>query len=114
MISNYRSDTDNNNLTEEGKKQALVRNSTKLLITVYRLKYKTMPSHCLKCRKNTKYINPVVSNASNGKIMLLSKCTVCRTIKSRFIKKQEAKGILSSLVLKTSLKKVPLFDDTLF
>ena len=39
---------------------------------------------------------------------------LCHTIKSKFIKKQEAKGILSSLVLKTSLKKVPLLDDTLF
>ena len=46
-----------------------------------------MPSYCLKCRKNTKYINPVVSIASNGERMLLSKCSVCRTIKSRFIKK---------------------------
>ena len=42
--------------------------------------------------------------------MLLSKCAVCGAKKSRFIKKQEAKGILSSLGLKTPLSKVPLLS----
>ena len=42
--------------------------------------------------------------------MLLSKCAVCGAKKSRFIKKQEVKGILSSLGLKTPLSKVPLLS----
>ena len=42
--------------------------------------------------------------------MLLSKCAVCGAKKSRFIKKQEAKAILSSLGLKTPLSKVPLLS----
>ena len=46
--------------------------------------------------------------------MLLSKCAVCGAKKSRFIKKQEAKGILSSLGLKTPLNKIPLLGDILF
>ena len=46
--------------------------------------------------------------------MLLSKCAVCGAKKSRFIKKQEAKGILSSLGLKTPLSKSPLLGDILF
>ena len=50
-----------------------------------------MSSYCLKCRKNTENINPVVSKTSNGKIMILSKCAICGAKKSRFIKKQEAK-----------------------
>ena len=40
--------------------------------------------------------------------MLLSKCAKCGTKKSRFIKEQEAKGILSSLGHKTPLSKIPL------
>ena len=40
-------------------------------------KYKTMLSYCLKCRKNTKNINPKISKTNNGKIMLLSKCAIC-------------------------------------
>ena len=35
-----------------------------------------MDSYCLKCKKLTKNINPQVSNTSNGKIMMLSKCTI--------------------------------------
>ena len=43
------------------------------------------------CRKDTKSINPKVSNTSNGKTVMLSKCAVCGSKKSRFIKNQEAK-----------------------
>ena len=32
--------------------------------------------------------------------MMLSKCPICGSKKSKFIKKQEAKGILSSLAIK--------------
>ena len=46
--------------------------------------------------------------------MLLSKCATCGSKKSRFIKKQEARGLLSSLGLKVLLNKIPLFDDILF
>ena len=46
--------------------------------------------------------------------MLLSKCAICGSKKSRFIKKQEASGILSSLGLKTPLSKITLFGDILF
>ena len=46
--------------------------------------------------------------------MLLSKCAVCGSKKSRFMKEQEAKGILSSLSLQTSLNKIPLLGDILF
>ena len=75
-----------------------------------------MPSYYLKWKKKTtatttENINPRVSNTNNGKTMLLSKCAVCDSKKSRFIKKQEAKGILSSLSLKTPLSKVPLLGD---
>ena len=42
-------------------------NAMKLLIIVQRLTYKTMSFYCLKCRKNTKNINPRISNTSNGK-----------------------------------------------
>ena len=36
-----------------------------------------MKSYCLKCRKDTKNINPKVSSTSNGKAMILSKCAIC-------------------------------------
>ena len=50
---------------------------------------------------------------SNGTTMILSKCAECGNTKSRFIKNQEAKGLLSSLGLRTPLSKVPLLGDIL-
>ena len=72
-----------------------------------------MKSYCLKCRKVTENINPRVSNTSNSKTIILSKCAICGE-KSRFIKNQEAKGLLSNLGLITSLSKVPLLGAILF
>ena len=61
-----------------------------------------MESYCLKCKKHTKNIDPQVSSTTNGKVMILSKCTICGGKKSRFIKKQEAKELLSKLGIKTA------------
>ena len=68
----------------------------------------------LKAWKNTESINPKVLKTNNGKTMILSECAICDAKISRFIKKQEAKGILSSLGLKTPLNKIPLLGDILF
>ena len=57
--------------------------------------------YCLKCRKNTESKNPKVARLKNRRIMLLSKCTVSDSKKSKFVKQQEASGLLSSLGIKT-------------
>ena len=72
-----------------------------------------MLSYCLRCEKNTENINPKVSKTSNGRTMLSSKCAVRGSTKSRFTKEQEAKGILSTLGLKTPLSRNPLFGNIL-
>ena len=48
-----------------------------------------MRSCCLKCRKDTENINSRVSNTSDGRTTILSKCAICGSKKSRFIKKQK-------------------------
>ena len=73
-----------------------------------------MKSYCLKCRKDTENINPKVSSTSNSKAIILSKCSICGSKKSRFIKNQEAKGLLSNLGFRTPLSKVPILGDILF
>ena len=73
-----------------------------------------MKSYCLKCRKDTENINPRVSNTSNGRKTILSKCAICGSKKSRFFKNQEVKRLLSNLGLKTPLSKVPVLGDILF
>ena len=70
-----------------------------------------MKLYCLKCKKYSKNMNPQVSSTSNGRLMILSKCAKCIGKKSKFIKKHEAKGLLSKLGIKTSL---PILDDILF
>ena len=73
-----------------------------------------MLTYCLKCKKNTENVNSNVLKTKNGRIMLLSKCAVCSSQKSRLMEEQEAKGLLSSLAIKTPLSKIPLFSNILF
>ena len=75
---------------------------------MYKMRY------CLKCRKDTENINSRVSNTSKGRTMILSKCAICGSKKSTFIKNQEAKGLLSNLRVRTPLSKVPMLGDILF
>ena len=69
---------------------------------------------CLKSRKDTENINPRILGTSNGKAMILSRCAICGGKKSRFIKNQEAKGLLNNLGVRTPLSKVPILGDILF
>ena len=73
-----------------------------------------MKFYCLKCKIDTENINLRVSNTSNGKTMLLSKCEKFGSKKWSFIKNQEAKGLLSSLGLRAPLSRVPLLGNILF
>ena len=72
-----------------------------------------MKSYCLKCRTNTENINPSVSSTSKGRKTMLSKCAICGSKKSRFIKNQEAKGLLSNLGVRTPLSQIPILGDIL-
>ena len=56
--------------------------------------------YCLKCIKNKEIKNPKVPRTKNGRIMLLSKCEMCDSIKSKFIKQQKASGLLGNFVKK--------------
>ena len=67
-----------------------------------------------KKKKNTENIDPKVSATSNGKTMILSNCALNGSKKSKFIKKQEAKGLLSNVLgIRTPLSKIPLLGDIL-
>ena len=73
-----------------------------------------MLSYCLKCKKNTESINPRVLKTSNGKTMILSKLTLCGSKRSKFVKKQEASGILSSVGIRTPLSIIAVLGDIFF
>ena len=49
--------------------------------------------YCLKCRKKIESKNPKVARTAKGRIILFSKCAVCDSKKSKFVKEQEASGL---------------------
>ena len=65
-------------------------------------------------QKNKKNVDSKVLEIKIGRTVLLSKCSACSSKTLRFMKEQEAKGILSSLRLKTPLSKIPVLGDNLF
>ena len=46
----------------------------------------------------------------NNRLLMQSKCSVCGTKKSRFVKRQDAEGLLSNLGIETPLSKIPLLN----
>ena len=66
-----------------------------------------MKTYCIKCKEN---IDPKIVRTTNKRIIMQSKCSVCGTKKSRFIKEQEANCLLSNLGIKTPLSKIPLLN----
>ena len=64
----------------------------------------------MKCGKNTENLNPKMFKTKNSRLIMHSKCPECGIKKSRFVKEQEAKGLLSNLGIKTSLSKISLLN----
>ena len=67
-------------------------------------------TYCLVCKKYTKNNNPKIVINKQNRLMIQSNCATCSSKKSRFIKKQQAMGILSNLGIKTPLSKAPLLN----
>ena len=55
----------------------------------------------LKCSKNSRSKNPEVIQTKCGRRMLLSKFVVCNSKKSKFLKEQKTRRLLSSLGIRT-------------
>ena len=69
-----------------------------------------MKIYCVKCRKDTANVDPKIVRTENNKLIMESKFPICRIKKSRFVKEQEEKGLLSNLGIKTPLSKIPLLN----
>ena len=67
-------------------------------------------TYCLVCTKYTKNNNPKIVINKQNRLMIQSNCATCSSKKSRFIKEQQAMGILSNLGIKTPLSKAPLLN----
>ena len=64
----------------------------------------------MKCRKDTENIDLKTVSTNNNRSVMQSKYSVCEIKKSRFVKEQEAKGLLNNLEIKRPLSKIPLLN----
>ena len=69
-----------------------------------------MKTYCVKCRKDTEYLNSKIFKTKNNRLLMQPKCPIRGIKKSRLVKEQEAKGLLSNLGIKTPLSKIPLVN----
>ena len=69
-----------------------------------------MKTYCVKCKRDTENIDPKMFRTKNNRWIMQSKCPVFGIKKSRLVKEQEAKGLLSNLGIKTPLSKIPLLN----
>ena len=69
-----------------------------------------MKTYCVKCRKNTENFDSTIFKTKNGRFFMQSKCPVCGIREPRFVKEQEAKGLLGNLGIKTLLIQIPLLN----
>ena len=73
-----------------------------------------METYCLKCKKDTKNLDSKIFRTKSNRLIMQSKCSEYRNKKSRFIKEQEAKVLLSNFGIRTPLSKIPILGDILF
>ena len=69
-----------------------------------------MKTYCVKRKTNTDNIDSKIFRTKSNRLLMQSKCSNCKNKKSRFVKEQEAKGLLSNLGIKTPLSKIPLLN----
>ena len=69
-----------------------------------------MKTYCLKCKRDSESINPKMGRTKNNRLLMQSQCSNCRNKKSRFVKEQEAEGLLSDLGIKTPFSKIPMLN----
>ena len=69
-----------------------------------------MLTYCVMRRKNTENLDSQIFKTKNNRLIMQSKCPVCRIKKSRFVKEQVAKSLLSNLGIKTPLSRIPLLN----
>ena len=69
-----------------------------------------MKTCCLKCKTNADNIDPKIIRAKNNRLLMQSKCSVCGTKTSRFVKEQDPKGLLNNLGIKIPFSKIPLLN----
>ena len=69
-----------------------------------------MKTYCVKCKTNTDNIDSKIFRTKNNRLLMQLKCNNCKNKKSRSIKEQKAKGLLSNLGINIPFSKIPLLN----
>ena len=69
-----------------------------------------MNTYCVKCRKDTENYDSKMVRTKINRLVMQSECSVCGIKRSRFVKEQETKFLLSNLGIRTPLSKIPLLN----
>ena len=69
-----------------------------------------MKTYCVKCKKDTNNIDSKIFRTKNDRLLMQSKCSLCKNEKTRFVKGLEAKGLLSNLGINTPFSKILLLN----
>ena len=93
------------------KRKEVSKKTIKKVVIKY---YKTnIVTYCLVCKRNAENKDAKMVRTGHGRLMLSSKCAICGSQISRFMKEQEAKALLGNLGNKTTLSKIPLLGNLL-
>ena len=76
--------------------------------------YKTRETNCSRCKKNTTNKISNTKRTKQNRLVLISNCAIGSKKKSKFIKNQEASGLLNGLGIRTPLNNVPVIGNILF
>ena len=69
-----------------------------------------MNTYYMKCKSNTENVNSEMFRTKNNRLITQSKCSACGIKKTKFVKEQKTKGLLSNLGIRTPLSKIPLLN----
>ena len=64
----------------------------------------------MKCKKNTENLDSKIFETKNNRLLMQWKCSDCGNKMSRFVKEKDAKGLVSNLIIKMALNKIPLLN----
>ena len=92
------------------KLNVIQRLNQKFIFSFLPIDIMNMKTYCVKCKKDTENIDPNIFKTKNNRLIMQSKCSVCKNKKSRFVKEQDEKCLLSNLVINTPFSKIPLLN----
>ena len=69
-----------------------------------------MNTYYMKCKSDTENVNSEMFRTKNNRLIMQSKCSVCGIKKTKIVKEQKTKGLMSNLGIRTPLSKIPLLN----